>query len=251
MAADMRFLRPAVTHNIAVALRADGSLGRISHRAPGSMSPGNLARLDRLRAHFDAIMIDERALIGGIGEPCMVASPRLRAQRQAEGRPQQPLNVIVIRDATPLVGSRFLSTCSTNLVQVWICTTEQTAPACVADLRSAGAHVSILGASEVDLAVALQELSSAGIELLFVEGESDLTTALFAQGFVDEVILDIAPVLLMNHDALTPGSIADEYGQFDHVVQLEHTLAQELDDNNLVLYYTVSHTHVGSDSDTL
>ncbi len=229
----MYLMRPAVTLN--VEKRINRGLAPAPHEQQRITTAGNLARLDRLRAHFDAVMIGEHSAMNSGATATMITAESLRAQRRAEGRSEHPLNVLIARDAPRLLGSRLLNDSD---VRNWVCTTRQTLPERVRDLRSAGARVSVVGDEEVDLKAALQELGRADIQLVFVEGDDDLNAALVAHDLVDELAMYISPIPRSRHDMLALARALAESVWLKSLPPLELTVVQEID-NDLMLHYTL------------
>jgi len=231
-------------HEVRAAVTSNVELNLTRCRIPDQQgrrriaTAGNLARIDRLRAHFDAVLIGEAAATVSNLAPAMITSERLRAERRSSGRQEHPVNVVVTRDATWLVGSRLLSF---QAVQIWVCTTHQTPPDQLSDLEHAGTHVCVAGGDAVDLAATLQELRGAGIELVFVEGDDDLNAELAARGLVDELAVYVSPIPQGRHDVLALASALGEHGWLDRLPHLSLTVAQEVDDD-LMLYYDVLRT---------
>jgi riboflavin biosynthesis pyrimidine reductase len=228
-------IRPAVT--LMLVMSVDGQVDRMAHPGLNLSTPGFCARQERLRAHFDAVMVGEHGTnrrmrhVGAAGAYTGI-SEALRAQRSAEGRSELPLLVVTVPDATPILDSQLLRRSGSG--QLWICTTEQTPRSSVAELRRAGAQVSILGSTAVDLSAALHELHHAGVDLLLVEGAVDLHDALLRAGLVDEIAVCIAPILVGRYAASTDVDSQEYSGERT----LKLTVVQELDDDLLALYYT-------------
>ena len=140
----MTLERPFVILNVAVT--ADGKTDTVARRGAKISSPQDLARVDRLRAESDAIMVGGRTLLGD--DPRLtVKSAELRAARRARGLTENPLKVGVVSKATLRLDSRFLTV---GPASVLLFTTQQTDPAQIARLRQAGADVHVLGETRVD-----------------------------------------------------------------------------------------------------
>jgi riboflavin biosynthesis pyrimidine reductase len=228
----MYSMRPAVTLN--VEKRLNRSLAPAHQGQERIATAGNLARIDRQRANSDAVVISERHAMSGGATAAKITAESLRAQRRAEGRSEHPMNVLMARDASGLLGSRLLSDSD---VQYWVCTTRLTPPERVRDLRSAGVRVSVVGDEEVDLKAAFEELRRAGIEQVFVEG-GDLNAALVSHGLVDELAMYISPAPRSPHDMVDLARALAEGPWLEDLPPLELTVAQEID-NDLMLYYTL------------
>lgn len=128
--ARMPLERPFVIINVAVT--ADGKTDTVARRGAKISSPQDLARVDRLRAESDAIMVGGRTLLGD--DPRLtVKSAELRAARRARGLTENPLKVGIASNAALRLDSRFLTagparvllftTAQANLPYLHICST--------------------------------------------------------------------------------------------------------------------------------
>jgi len=197
--------RPYVIVNMAVS--ADGKIDTVERRGARISGAADSARVERLRAAADAVMVGGHTLLGE--DPRLtVRDEALSAQRVRAGRPPQPIKVGIVSriglpgqaDALP-AASRFLHEGGGRVV---VCTTPRTEAAAIEHLRSEGAEVFVHGAERVDLPEALVALHVAGVERLMVEGGSTLVAAFLAAGLVDELQLAIAPLILGGETAPTP-----------------------------------------------
>ena len=186
-----------------MAMTADGKIDTVARQGARISGPADTARVDRLRAESDAIMVGGRTLLSE--DPRLtVREPALIAARQQAGRPAQPTKVGVVSD----LGTRRLARDSDFIREgggrVLVCTSERSSADAVEALRGAGVEVVIAGAERVDLASVMVALSGLGIERLMVEGGSTLVAALIEAGLVDELQLAIAPLLFGGDTAPTP-----------------------------------------------
>src|SRR5688500_19234265 len=82
--------RPFVFVNAAITV--DGKLDTVERQGAPISSPGDLARVDRLRAESDAIMVGGHTLLRE--DPKLsIKSPLLRAGRVARGLDENPMKV--------------------------------------------------------------------------------------------------------------------------------------------------------------
>jgi 2,5-diamino-6-(ribosylamino)-4(3H)-pyrimidinone 5'-phosphate reductase len=197
--------RPYVLVNMAVT--ADGKVDTVERRGARISGPADTARVDRLRAESDAVMVGGRTLLAE--DPRLtVRDPSLVQARREAGRPGQPTKVGIVShigmpgEAGALSHEgRFLGEGGGRVI---VCTTHRTSAAQVAWLRGQGAEVSILGNERVDLVAAMTKLADMGIGRLMVEGGSTLIAALLEAALVDEIQLAIAAVLFGGETAPTP-----------------------------------------------
>ncbi|MBX7233172.1 MAG: 2,5-diamino-6-(ribosylamino)-4(3H)-pyrimidinone 5'-phosphate reductase [Caldilineales bacterium] len=223
--------RPFVILNVAVT--ADGKTDTAARGGATISSPPDLARVDRLRAESDAIMVGGRTLLGD--DPRLtVKSAELRAARRARGLSENPIKVGVISKATLRLDSRFLTA---GLASVLLFTTQQTDPAQIARLRQAGADVCVLGETHVDLPAALRRLQEIGVQRLLVEGGGTLNAELLRLGLVDEIRLYLAPLIF---GGATAPTLADGPGlPRAAAIQLNLLSVETLDDGGILIAYRI------------
>ena len=197
--------RPYVLVNMAVT--ADGKIDTVERQGARISGAADTARVDRLRAESDAVMVGGYTLLKE--DPRLtVRDEALMDQREQTGRPRQPLKIGVVShigspgDAHALpTDSRFLRDGGGRVV---VCTTARTTGETADWLRSQGAEVVHHEGQRVDLGQALQLLAEMGVERLMVEGGSTLVASLFEADLVDELQLAIAPLLFGGESAPTP-----------------------------------------------
>jgi 2,5-diamino-6-(ribosylamino)-4(3H)-pyrimidinone 5'-phosphate reductase len=181
--------RPFVTLNVAVS--ADGKTDTVSRQGAEISSARDRARVDRLRAESDAIMVGGRTVLED--DPRLtVKSPALRAARRARGFDEHPIKGGILSSALPRPGSRFLDAGPARVV---IFTTQRSDPSGLAWLRERGVQVYDLGENRVDLPPALAQLWHEGVRRLLVEGGGTLNAELLRLRLVDELYVYVAPVL--------------------------------------------------------
>jgi len=230
--------RPWVLVNMAVS--ADGKVDDVARQGARISGPGDTARVDRLRAESDAVMVGGHTLLAE--DPRLtVRDPGLIEGRRQAGRSAQPAKVAVISridlpgaaDALPET-SRFLGD---GGGRVLVHTTAQTSSAAVAWLEERSAVVSLHEGPRVDLPAMLDDLADDGIERLLVEGGGTLVAALLADRLVDELQLAVAPLILGGEAAPTP--VEGPGLTRDQAVELELLEAAPDQDGGIVLRYRV------------
>jgi 2,5-diamino-6-(ribosylamino)-4(3H)-pyrimidinone 5'-phosphate reductase len=187
-----------------MAMTADGKIDTVARQGARISGAADTARVDRLRAGADAIMVGGRTLLAE--DPRLtVRDPELIEERRAAGRPAQPMKVGLASQLTPGAIATDGAFLREGGAAVAVCTSERTDASAVDELREAGARVVVAGASRVDLAAALEALAtSMGVERLMVEGGGTLVAALLEAELVDELQLAIAPLLFGGDTAPTP-----------------------------------------------
>ncbi len=181
--------RPFVFINVAAS--ADGKIDTVARRGAALSSPEDKERVDRLRAGADAVMVGGHTLLGE-SPKLTVKSARLRAERLAKGLPENPAKVGVVTRASLPPESNFLQAGPARRL---LFTTPATSPEQVQSLEKAGTEVFVHTGTHVDLAQALERLSSLGVRRLMVEGGGTLNFALLRLNLVDELTIYVAPLL--------------------------------------------------------
>lgn len=226
--------RPFVTLNVAVT--ADGKTDTVARRGTAISSPQDTARVDRLRAESDAIMVGGRTLLGE--DPRLtVKSVELRAERRARGLTENPIKVGIASNAELRLDGRFLTA---GPASVMLFTTQKTDPAQIMRLRQTSAEVFVLGETRVDLIAALRFLKESGVGKLLVEGGGTMNAELLRLGLVDEVYLYIAPLIF---GGATAPTLADGPGlPREAAIRLNLRSVERLDDGGILIYYLIPGT---------
>ncbi len=181
--------RPFVFIN--VAMSADGKIDTFERRGASISSATDKARVDRLRAESDAIMVGGHTLL--YDDPKLVVkSPELRVERQARGLSENPLKVGIVSEAAIGPKSNFLTAGPAGIV---VFTTARSSAAQLQALKSSGVQVFILGEKRVDLSRALETLWDLGVKRLMTEGGATLNFELLRLGLVDELTAYVAPLI--------------------------------------------------------
>jgi 2,5-diamino-6-(ribosylamino)-4(3H)-pyrimidinone 5'-phosphate reductase len=189
--------RPFVFINVAAS--ADGKID--THRRGGATisSARDKARVDRLRAASDAVMVGGRTLHDE--DPDLtVKSGSLREERRSRGLAENPLKVGIATRLLLKPQCRFLNA---GPARTMLFTTTQTPAANLENVRAAGAVVHVLGDRRVDLPSAFLTLKKAGVERLMVEGGATLNFEILRLGLVDEVRIFVAPWIFGGETAPT------------------------------------------------
>ena len=223
--------RPFVIINVAIT--ADGKTDTIARRGATISSPHDWARVDRLRAESDAVLVGGRTLLGD--DPRLtVKSADLRAKRRMRGLEENPTKVGIVSQADLRLDSRFLTA---GPAQVMIFTTQRTSPAQIARLREGGAQVFVMGEHRVDLVQTFHHLREQGVKRLLVEGGGTLNAELLRLGLVDELYLYIAPLIFSGAGAPT---LADGVGlQREEAIHLQLNSVETLRDGGILVHYVI------------
>jgi riboflavin-specific deaminase-like protein len=173
------------------AVSADGKLAPASRRRVRLGSPRDLARMDRIRASCDAILIGAGTLRSE-DPPLQVRSPALLRARRREGRDHLLTNIVLSRGLDLPYASRFFRDPAVPRIIA--------APATAARRKvlRAGDHAEVLlaGTAGVDPRRLLALLARRGIRRLVVEGGGEIYGLFLRARLVDEIHLTVCPLLL-------------------------------------------------------
>ena len=224
--------RPFVFIN--VAMTVDGKIDTFERRGSAISSAQDKARVDRLRAESDAVLVGGRTLLDE--DPKLtVKSDALRAERAARGLPPNPVKVGIVTRADLKSPSKFLQEGAAKVV---IFTTNQTSKEQLAFLRAQGAEVFVHEAERVNLNVALATLKDLGVQRLMVEGGATLNFELLRLGLVDEVSVYVAPLVFGGEKA--PTLAAGSGLERSAAIPMTLIRVEQHDDGGLVLNYKIS-----------
>jgi 2,5-diamino-6-(ribosylamino)-4(3H)-pyrimidinone 5'-phosphate reductase len=190
-------MRPFVFINVAVS--ADGKMDTFERKGSSISSAEDKARVQRLRAEADAVMVGGQTLLGE-SPKLTVKTPELRAERIAKGLPENPIKVGVVTRADLQLNGDFITAGPARRV---IFTTQQTPPEQINVLSKLGVEVYVLGKKRVDLKKALETLDQLGVRRLMVEGGGRLNFELLRLGLVDELSVYLAPKIFGGGSAPT------------------------------------------------
>jgi len=173
------------------AVSADGKLAPSSRRRVRLGSARDLARLDRIRASCDAILIGAGTLRAE-DPPLQVRSPALIRARRREGRDLLLTTIVLSRGLDLPFSSRFFRDPAVPRIIA------APAPAPRRKLLEARDHAEVFlaGRAGVDPRRLLALLADRGIRRLVVEGGGEIYGLFLRAGLVDEIHLTVCPLLL-------------------------------------------------------
>jgi 2,5-diamino-6-(ribosylamino)-4(3H)-pyrimidinone 5'-phosphate reductase len=210
--------RPFVHANCAISL--DGRLAYAGGRRARLSGPADLARVQRLRAASDAILVGANTVVRD--------DPSLRIHSELLEKPVDTRLTRIVFDSAGRIpeSARFLDGSLPTIVVM----TEEAG-------RQFPAHVTVLraGTGRVDPVFALQNLFGHGIRKLLVEGGGQVFASLFRLGLVDRLTVYIAPVLIGGSTAPTMIAGVESDGP-DQIVGLERESVEPLDDGILLTF---------------
>jgi 2,5-diamino-6-(ribosylamino)-4(3H)-pyrimidinone 5'-phosphate reductase len=238
--------RPRILVN--VAMTADGKIDTAARKGAFISSIPDKARVDRLRASVDAVLIGGRTLLDE--DPKLtVKSAELRAERLSKGWPENPVKVAVVSEIPYIKaglvpgqdwrpqGQPLQKFLTSGPAQVYLFTTRCTPPEVLAAFEPTGVMVSVMGQERVDLVAVFRSLHEAGIRSVLVEGGGTLIAELFRLGLVDELTIYIAPKIFGGNSAPT---LADGSGFLsEKAPNLKLKSVEKFDDEGgiLIHYY--------------
>lgn len=220
-------MKPFVFINVAVT--ADGKMDTFERKGAGISSATDKARVLRLRAEADAVMVGGHTLLDE--DPKLtVKTAQLREERTARGMTENPIKVGVVTQANLKVDGDFMTSGPARRI---IFTTSQTSAEQISVLSEHGAEVYVLGEKRVNLNLALETLYSLGVRRLMVEGGGSLNFELLRKGLVDELYVYLAPKIFGGQT--TPTLAAGKGLPESAALHLKLMDAQVLDDDGGVL----------------
>lgn len=190
-------MRPFVFVNCAMS--ADGKISTRERRQVRISGADDFARVDRLKAGSDAIMVGIGTVLAD--DPSLtVKSPELKQQRKGEGKEENPVRIVVDSMARTPVDSDILHKGPGKRI---IAVSKRAPPDRIAGLEPY-AEIICAGWDRVDLVELLERLAGTGINRLMVEGGGTLIWSLFREGCIDEFMTFVGGIVIGGKDAPTP-----------------------------------------------
>ena len=212
------------------AISADGKLSSRERRQVEISGPADFERVDELRAESDAVMVGIGTVLAD--DPSLtIDDQELKDERIDRGKPANPARIVADSRIRTPPDSKVLDDRAESYLLV-----SETAPTdFVVQMEEAGATVISAGDNRVDLAQALGELDSHGIEQWMVEGGGEIIYSLFEAALVDRLSIFVGSMIIGGRDAPT---LADGSGFVSEFPELSLESVKRLDDG-VVLDYTV------------
>lgn len=183
---------------VVLAMSADGKIAD-AQRSPARFgSPTDKRQLEAQVAAADAVLFGA-ATLRAYGTTLRVTTPDLLQQRQSEGKPPQPIQIVCSASGHLDSNIRFFQ----QPIPRWLLTT----PAGCAAWEPGNCFERILTAELADSTTwqpLLSQLRLFGIDRLTVLGGGELVATLLAANLVDELHLTLCPLLLGGNNAPTP-----------------------------------------------
>ena len=208
------------------AMSADGKLSTREREQVAISGPDDFDRVDALRAESDAVMVGVGTVLAD--DPSLTVDDEARRERRRDaGKPENPARIVAdSRTRTP-TDARVLDDRATT----YLLTSEAAPQDFVSAVTEAGGEVVSAGDQQVDLAAALSQLESRGIDRLMAEGGGELIFSLFEARLVDELSVFVGPSVIGGRNAPT---LADGDGFVDEFPDLSLRDVDGIDDGVLV-----------------
>jgi 5-amino-6-(5-phosphoribosylamino)uracil reductase len=189
--------RPITT--VVLAMSADGKIADMSRAAARFGSAHDKAHLEERVAQADGVLLGAGTL-RAYGTTLRLVQPDLLKQRQQQGKPLQPVQIVCSRSAAIDPQLPFFR----QPVTRWLLTT--TAGAQQWQEGEAFERILIIETvtEEIDWQAALQRLWTLGLKNLAVLGGGTLVASLLEADLLDELWLTVCPLLLGGATAPTP-----------------------------------------------
>ena len=215
------------------ATSADGKLSTRERRQVRISGDADFARVDRLRAASDAILVGVGTVLAD--DPSLVRHDRERRRELHEHgavREGPPLRVVADSRARTPLDAEILEDDPPTHVFVSAAAPPDRREA----LADAGATVHVAGEERVDLAVLCETLAGVGTNQLMVEGGGELIFSLFEAELVDQLSVFVGPMILGGRDAPT---LADGEGFTEGFPELRLEGVEPLDRGVLLRWEVV------------
>ena len=214
------------------AMSADGKLSTRRREQVRISGPDDFARVDRLRADSDAVVVGVGTVLAD--DPHLtVKAPELCERRLEAGEPSHPARVVVDSKARTPTNAQVLDDAATTYLLV---------SEAVSDDRRAALDRPTLefvtaGIDRVDLREAFVELERAGLERVMVEGGGELIFSLFAADLVDELSVFVGSKIIGGRNAPT---LADGDGFVGEFPELDLERVERVDDGVVLVWHVRS-----------
>ena len=189
---------------VILAISADGKIAD-AVRSPARFGSANdKAHLEQQVAASDAVLFGNGTL-QAYGTTMRVISPELVKQRELQGKPPQPVQIVCSRSSQFDPNLRFFQ----QPVPRWLLTapdsrhTALPSPYATTNSKFDRIIYAKTAGGEIDWIDAFQQLANFDIKRLAILGGGKLVASVLAAGLVDELWLTVCPLILGGADAPT------------------------------------------------
>lgn len=214
--------RPFVFINSAMSV--DGKISSFERCQIRISGQEDKARVDRLRAENDAIMVGVGTVLAD--DPSLrIKSQSYRNERRMKGWTEVPLRVIADSRARTPPSAQALGPGAIVAVS------RAAARERLDRIASTGSEIIVCGSDNVDLAELFSRLFDKGVRRLMVEGGATLNWSLLNLGLVDEIYVYVGAMIIGGANAPT---LVDGPGFRKHFPRLTLSQVQPLDEGVLL-----------------
>ncbi|MBO1348253.1 MAG: RibD family protein [Hormoscilla sp. GUM202] len=203
-----QFSKPHGT--IVLAMSADGKISDVGRSPARFGSAADKAHLEKQIAMADGVLFGAGTL-RAYGTTMPIANPKLLQQRESDGKPPQPVQILVSRSANIDSSLRFFQ----QPVPRWLLTTAAGAKHYHSDryrpdvTNSTGSEfekiiIAKMGNQGIDWVEAFRQLAQLELKRLAILGGGELVASLLAADVIDELCLTVCPLILGGAAAPTP-----------------------------------------------
>jgi len=202
-----QFSKPHAT--IVLAMSADGKISDVRRSPARFGSAADKAHLEKQIAIADGVLLGAGTL-RAYGTTMPIANPKLLQQLQADGKPPQPVQILVSKSAHIDRNLRFFQ----QPVPRWLLTTAAGARHWDSDrepsvTNSTGSEfekiiIAKMGNQGIDWVDAFRQLGQLNLKRLAILGGGQLVASLLAADVIDELCLTVCPLILGGAAAPTP-----------------------------------------------
>jgi 5-amino-6-(5-phosphoribosylamino)uracil reductase len=180
---------------LSCSISLDGYLGGATEERLVLSNDADLARVDRVRAECDAILVGA-GTVRDDNPRLLVRDPALREQRRARGLAESPAKVTMTRHAQLDAGSNFFATGDSEKI---VYCPSASLPAARGRLSRVATVVD--GGQRVEVGRLTEDLFDRGVRRLMVEGGGRVHTQFLTAAAADELHLVVAPFFVGSSQA--------------------------------------------------
>jgi 5-amino-6-(5-phosphoribosylamino)uracil reductase len=230
MTTNLILQRPSTT--VVLAMSTDGKIADVKRSPARFASEADQAHLERQVALADGVLFGAGTL-RAYGTTMSVSTPQLLEQRQQQGKPSQPVQIVCSASAKIDPELRFFR----QSVPRWLLTTttgaeywqKQAKETFFERILVSNATVGVINWTE-----ALQQLATLGLKRVAVLGGGTLVAALLASDLIDEFWLTVCPLVLGGTSAPTP---VEGSGFLEHQARRLQLLSAQTVGQEVFLHY--------------